>query len=274
MSMNINMIMNMNMIMNINFLKSLLFIPILGYSYFYNDIHLVTGISGAIVYITYTYFYKLSINNNFFAMLITPINYIEPLNESHKLISYLISGIHSLFISIFATLYIYQIIGSYGLMQSFFISMSYYLADFIYIIDTTPKISNHNYYILLHHIIIIYYQILLFTQNGNIFEGYLLYYLSRAFIAEYSVIPLNYSWYLLHTKQDNSIKMIVSSLLTLVLYFITRVVNFTLVLYGVWYDGIIIFSLIGLPLISLNYYWFYKLICKAQSINKKMKTCK
>ena len=147
--------------------------------------------------------------------------------------------------------------------------MSYYLADIVYIIDTSDKISTHNYYILLHHMIIIYYQIFSYIQNDSIKIYYALFYLSRSFLAEYSVLPLNYCWYLLHTKQENTDKMIKSSILTLILYFFTRVINFTLVIYGIWVDGYFIFSLVGLPLVLLNYYWFYKLICKAHSVNKK-----
>jgi len=269
------------MITNINILKSILFLPIIGL-FFYNDnenennnknnnstINYFTGSVGALLYITYTYFYKLCITNRFFSMFIAPINYIEPLSKSHKIISYTYSSIHSIFIAFFSSLYIFGIIGRYGLTQSFFISMSYYLADIVYIIDTSEKISNHNYYILLHHMIIIYYQIFSYIQNDSIKIYYGLFYLSRAFIAEYSVLPLNYCWYLLHTKQENTNKMIISSILTLILYFLTRVINLSMVVYDIWINGYFIFSLVGLPLVLLNYYWFYKLTYKAYSVNKK-----
>ena len=66
------------MITNINILKSILFLPIIGL-FFYNDndnttINYFTGSVGALLYITYTYFYKLCITNRLFPLLITPLD--------------------------------------------------------------------------------------------------------------------------------------------------------------------------------------------------------
>ena len=191
-------------------LKKILFLPIIGF-YFYNDINLITGISGAMLYILYTYVYKLSVNDRYFAMFITPVNFIESLSESHKLVSYGVSTIHALFISVNSTLYLTQIIDNYDIKQAFFISMSYYLADLYYIIDSSKKLTILDYFTICHHNIMIYFHIYVFNQTNPILEQFLLYYLNRGFIAEYSLLILNYSWYLVNTKQDNSKKMLISS---------------------------------------------------------------
>ena len=258
--------MNKNIFTSI--LKTILFLPIIGF-YFYNDINLVTGISGAFVYILYNYAYKLSVNDRYFSMFITPTNYIEPISESHKLIAYGFSTIHALFISVYATLYLTQIIDNYDIKQAFFISMSYYLADLYYIIDSTKKLTTLDYFTICHHNIMIYYHIYVFIQTDPILEDILLYYLNRGFFAEYSLLSLNYSWYLVNTKQENSKQMLISSIITLILYFITRTMNFTFLLYNILYDGLILESIVILPLMLINHYWFYKLICKARRIYNK-----
>jgi hypothetical protein len=93
--------------------------------------------------------------------------------------------------------------------------------------------------------------------------------MNRGLLAEYSVFTLNYSWYLVNTKQDNSNKMCIASILTLILYFVTRVVNFTRLIFNFWYDDLVPAIILMLPLFLVNYYWFYKLICKAHRIYKK-----
>ena len=116
-----------------------------------------------------------------------------------------------------------------------------------------------------------YYVIFIEFYNGINLENTLLYYMNRGLLAEYSVITLNYAWYLVNTKQDNSNKMLISSILTLVLYFFTRVVNFTLHIYNFWNDDLIPAIILMMPLFLVNYYWFYKLCCKAKQVYNKNK---
>ena len=52
-------------------LISLLFMPICGF-YFYNDIEWITRICAANLFLIYTYVYKLSFNDIYFAISITP----------------------------------------------------------------------------------------------------------------------------------------------------------------------------------------------------------
>lgn len=248
----------------------ILFMPICNI-YLYNDISWITRLCAANIFIIYTYIYKLSFNNSYFAMSITPSNYIDPVVGSHKLISYGFSTIHASFTAICATLYLYNIIDNYDIKQVFFISMSYYLADLFYTITSTKKLLILDYFTFCHHFVMFYYHNLVFIQNDPILENNLLFYLNRGYIAEYSLVSLNYSWYLINTKQDNGIKMMISSITTLVLYFITRILNFTVLLYKVWQDDLVLVSIVVLPLMMINYYWFYKIILKAYRINQKTK---
>lgn len=98
-------------------LNSLLFLPILG-CYFYNDISKITALVGALFYISYNYFYSLSLNNRYFIMLITPKNYSDP--DTHKLITYGFSTINASLLAICASLYLYQIIDAYAFKQVFY----------------------------------------------------------------------------------------------------------------------------------------------------------
>lgn len=231
----------------------------------YDDIHLLTGLCGIFIYFTYTYIYTISYNDENFAMSITPKNYIESERGIHKLVSYGFSTIHALFISISSTLYLLNIIDNYEIKQVFFISIAYYLADLYYVIDSTNKIKLLDYFTICHHsVMIIMYNIIFIQINNDLnLENTLLKYMNRGLLAEYSVLTLNYSWYLVNTKQDKSNNMLISSILTLILYFFTRVINFTCLIYNFLYDGLFIALAVMLPLFLINYYWFYKLMCKA-----------
>ena len=257
-------------------LKILLFIPII---WLFNEnnndydnnnnLHIFTIFSGGCVYLIYNFIYTQSVNNVLFALIITPKNYINPIVESHKLIAYGVSTIHAIFISLYATLYLFNIIDNYAIKQAFFISMSYYLGDLYYVITSTKKLTKLDYFTMCHHSIMIYYLLYIFTQTDPILENQLLYYLNRGFIAEYSVPTLNYSWYLVNTQQGNSSNMLISSILTLILYFITRIVNFTILAHKLWFDEIFLVGLVMMPLFIINYYWFYKLMSKAYRVYQK-----
>ena len=260
--------------MNTNILKLLLFIPLPSILFYYNNIiQWYIGYCGIFVYLTYTYLYKLSYNNVYFAISITPKNYIEPIRGSHKLISYGFSTIHALFISICSTLYLLNIINNIDIKQAFFISIAYYFADLYYVIDSTNKLKLLDYFTICHHnvMIIMYYTIFIQINNDIQLENTLLYYIDRGLFAEYSVFTLNYSWYLVNTKQENTNKMLISSVLTLILYFVTRVLNFTRLIFNFWYDDLIVTIILMMPLFLVNYYWFYKLCCKAKQVYNKNK---
>ena len=137
-------------------LKILLFAQLIAfYVCNHTNIHWITCIISYSNYILYTYLYYLSFNNIYFAEAITPINYIEPIHGSHKLVSYGFSTLHALFISVCATLYLLNIIDNYDIKQAYFISISYYSADIYYVIDSVKKLTKNDYFTLCHHIVMI-----------------------------------------------------------------------------------------------------------------------
>jgi len=251
----------------------LLCVNFIGFYVCNNNIYWITCIISSGNYLIYTYLYYLAFNNTYFAMAITLKNYSEDLHSSHKLVSYGFSTLHAIFISVCATLYLLDIIDNYYIKQAFFISISYYLADIYYVSDTVKKLKKLEYFTICHHtlMILMCYVLIIEIHNDMNIENTLLYYFNRGLLAEYSVIPLNYSWYLVNTKQDGTTKMFISSILTLVLYFITRIVNFTLVIYNLWNYNLLLAVILFLPLFLINYYWFYKLMCKAVRIYNKTK---
>ena len=253
--------------------KLLLFVNFIGFYVCNNNIDWITCIISSGIYLIYTYLYYLSLNNIYFTTLITPKNYSDPLHSSHKLISYGFSTLHAIFISFSATLYLLNIIDNYDIKQAYFISISYFLADIYYVSDSVTKLKKLEYFTICHHIVMIlmYYILIIEIHNDINLENTLLYYFNRGILAEYSVIPLNYSWYLVNTKQDASNNMFISSLLTLVLYFFTRIINFTLLMYNLWNYNLLHAVVLFLPLFLINYYWFYKLMCKALRIYNKTK---
>jgi len=249
----------------------LLCVNFIGFYVCNNNIHWITCIISSGNYLIYTYLYYLAFNNTYFAMAITLKNYSEDLHSSHKLVSYGFSTLHAIFISVCATLYLLDIIDNYYIKQAFFISISYYLADIYYVSDSVKKLNKLEYFTICHHIVMILmcYVLIIEIHNDMNLENTLIYYFNRGLLAEYSVIPLNYSWYLVNTKQDGSSNMFISSILTLVLYFITRIVNFTLIIYNLWNYNLLLAVTLFLPLFLINYYWFYKLMCKAVRIYNK-----
>jgi len=253
-------------------LKILLFVNLFGF-YFcnYDNIHWITCIVSSGNYLIYTYLYYLAFNNTYFAMAITPKKYSKDLHSSHKLVAYGFSTLHAIFISFSATLYLLDIIDNYDIKQAFFISISYYLADIYYVSNSVKKLKKLEYFTICHHtlMILMCYVLIIEIHNDINLENTLIYYFNRGLLAEYSVIPLNYTWYLVNTKQDGTTKMFISSILTLVLYFITRIVNFTLIIYNLWNYNLLLAVTLFLPLFLINYYWFYKLMCKAVRIYNK-----
>lgn len=249
----------------------LLCVNFIGFYVCNNNIHWITCIISSGNYLIYTYLYYLAFNNTYCAMAITLKNYSEDLHSSHKLVSYGFSTLHAIFISVCATLYLFNIIDNYDIKQAFFISISYYLADIYYVSDSVKKLNKLEYFTICHHIVMILmcYVLIIEIHNDMNLENTLIYYFNRGLLAEYSVIPLNYTWYLVNTKQDGTTKMFISSILTLVLYFITRIVNFTLIIYNLWNYNLLLAVTLFLPLFLINYYWFYKLMCKAVRIYNK-----
>jgi hypothetical protein len=230
-----------------------------------------------ITYAVYTCLYLLAIYSKTFQKFTCPDNYIKGINLTHEIVSYGFSTLHAIVISIGATLYLTRWINFAILEIIFEFSIGYFCADVIYIIrllilndilvDNYSTQSILQYCaIILHHLLVIYYEeyYILYPIIPNELQETARIYLCYALLAEYAIVPLNYSWYLINTKQDKSTKFLITGCITVIVYFFSRVVNFTVIYYNLLCDGLISYSFICLPLVIMNYYWFYKLIKKAR----------
>ena len=142
--------------------------------------------------------------------------------------------------------------------------MGYFIADIYYLLDKSiihDMNINNIVIMILHHCVTISCLNIIFVIDNNLVV-LARYILSRFCLAEIAIIPLNYSWYLINTKQIKTIKFKIISIITLISYLIFRIINFTTLFYELFILEHYKYMLLGSPLILFNYYWFYKLIKK------------
>ena len=248
------------------------------------------GIYGLLSFNTYMFLFYQSRNNNAFQKVICSKNYVKGIEKCYELVAYSMSAVNAVIISVFSSIYLLSYYASsstvglqyglqYGLEIVYKFSMGYYVADIMYLLSVAysdknkgriAMISMQDAFFILHHAIVIYYQA--FTiDDRNELASTARYYFSYCFLSEYAVLPLNYGWYLINTNQTKNKKFIITGIITIIVYFLSRIVNFTMILYFLWLDGLLSYGLIAIPLIFLNYYWFYKLLVKSIFLPKLTK---
>lgn len=252
------------------------------------------GIYCDISYFGYLCSFLLVKYNTQIQYYICPQKYTKGHAYADELIAYGLSAIHAGIVSIGSLLYInniYTFMGENILEAVYKFSIGYFMADIIYIVSTlenkntskdksnnntenkpedtymaiTKKnIKNNlqNILLLIHHIAVIYYE-LFALDTTNPLHMIARYYFSRAMLAELAVIPLNYGWYLINTKQNNSFKFKITGLFTIGTYFFSRIVNLTNIYYSLYNEGYASYIIYCFPLLIMNYYWFGKLVMKA-----------
>lgn len=234
----------------------------------------------------YLLVFFLSKYNYTFQKWICPTNYIKGYTNIHEgatpltlkpirayeLVSYGISTIHASIVSIGVIVYLSykqtNIILADAILDIVIkISLGYFSADIIYVLSTIQKKTYiQNLLIIIHHLLMIYYEQFALNINNPLYSP-ARYYLSRAMCAELAIIPLNYGWYLINTRQTHTQKFLITGIITIGTYFVSRICNITLIYWDLLHDGYIKYSILGLPLVIMNFYWFNKLITKA--ITKK-----
>jgi len=201
---------------------------------------------------------------SWFVYRLMPRNYSKGVEKMHLLVSYANSTIHASILSVIVILYLMEIVGHIWLENAFRFSIGYLVADIIYLLDDTINYDMSIVTIimmLLHHFLTINYENIIFIIDDNLVE-LARYVLARSMLSEIAVIPLNYAWYLINTKQINGLKFKIISSITVITYFLSRVVNFTELFYELYMQELYFYLCIGIPIGILNYYWFYKLIMK------------
>jgi hypothetical protein len=225
-----------------------------------------------ITFIIYTIAYTSVIYNQNIAKMITPKSFKKSVMYSHELVAYFVSSIHSGFMAISG---LFNLIDKNIVSDSFFesvfySSMGYYLSDLLYLIITNTDIG-YTIPFIIHHLTCIVMEIYTLILPIGIYKNIIRYYGTRFCLAEFSVIPLNYIWYLKNTDSNykTNIKYKTAFEAVFRLFFVCRIINLTHLIYEICisdyrYD---VMNIAGLSLTLLNYIWFYKIY----KINKTIK---
>ena len=167
--------------------------------------------------------------------------------------------LHNVMLLVFAAHYYYT--GSVGLWNIMrILSMGYLIADSIYFYII--KRIRHSNIFLFHHIIFILGWIVGYDLSPEITSMFY-----RVLLAETSSVTLNLR-NLAKIYQYPKLDLIFS-VLTFKLFFIFRVLNFTLLFPRLYFQQEYLFLSILIPLTLLQYYWFILMIDKVRSFLKK-----
>lgn len=229
-----------------------------GYSYL--------GIYGSLSFWMYLISYNaMKIRTpQWFVGRLVPNGFYKGVDKMHLLVSYMNSTVHAIVLGGVVSLYLLDVCSYVWLENSFRFSVGYFIADIIYLFD--ENISHDMDIIslmmmLLHHMVTVNCENIIFVIDDNLLV-LARYILARFCLAELAVIPLNYSWYLINTKQTQTVKFKIVSGITFIAYLLSRVINFTLLFYELFILEHYKYMFIASPIVILNYYWFYKLILK------------
>jgi hypothetical protein len=182
--------------------------------------------------------------------------------SSVHLLTYGMSTIHSIIISISCILYFVKILNIPQMFNVYYFSIAYFTGDlailFLNMIFTN-QILKEDLIFIIHHFITSILELYVITSKNNIND--LVYYLNMALIAEFPVIFLNIIWFMknnvINYYQKPFFKICFVSLW--VNYLIFRFINLNYLSYTAFQNNMIIEFLIGFPILIMNNYWFYKL---------------
>jgi hypothetical protein len=135
------------------------------------------------------------------------------------------------------------------------------------VFDIFRALKKKEYDYIVHHSLIIISNIPFILEQYNFIVLPFFYrqFISLNYLSEISTIFLNICWLLLKNNKKNTFLFKSNAILTLICFFIFRILNFTYILANL-YNYNCLFTL-QLVLTSLNYHWFYKLVKKYFEIN-------
>ena len=233
-------------------------------------------IAGLITFILYTSIYLTSIYCSHITKMITPINYKKSVNHGHELVTYFISTIHALFTGIFGLYYCinYSYDNAILLDIVFSVSIGYYASDIIYLFITCNNDYKNIISFLVHHLMSIsclLYQLSITNENYKTSSAYIG---ARLYLAEFSVIPLNYIWYLKNTDDNYKINIRYVTAFEAIfrLFFVFRIINYSELIIRLFDEEyIFIYNPLKIAVIILtilNYVWFYKIYQIKKAVKK------
>ncbi len=212
---------------------------------------------------TYSTFNWLAFKSIFFSKIITPTNFKGGYEKSHEIVSYSMSTIHSIVSGTINLLNLLGMIDSQTVYTSYYFSFGYFFGDILYLfmISKTKKDLIDQSTFLIHHIVVIIGQLIELSYNEDIVR----YYTGRMYLAELSVIPMNFAWIIKNTdveyKKNYYYRTAFEAFFRT--YTVFRVLNYGQLMYSwVSIDFQYFFGGIILTCLSLlNFVWFYK-ICQ------------
>ncbi len=171
--------------------------------------------------------------------------------SAHQIAGYLCSTIHATFITIASSLYLGGKISIHHWKKSLICTKGYLIAEFIIFVLYGDDVE---YLMYLHHFL--FFFLVVFYENSA--PGYL----AQGVLAEVTATPLNLIMYLkaIEYPQDSMVFLGLATIL-LVLFLLFRIVNFTHIAYKIFTIYPLYYFLFFLPILLMNYYWFY-LLCQ------------
>ena len=173
-------------------------------------------------------------------------------------ITYLYSTIHAILSFSSSLGYLLGYVSYEIWYKTIMFTMAYSIYDFG-MVWKNKKYFKRYYEILIHHSIM---------GIGCYYSVYNKYIMAMGLLSESSTIFFNICWFLIHIDLKNSILFKISSLTTVICYFIFRIVNFSYITWFVLkYHSDLYIACYGMPLLLfLNFKWFYLLISKYLNI--------
>jgi hypothetical protein len=163
----------------------------------------------------------------------------------------IVGSIHALIITYYTCIYLTNNIGYREWTMCLPISSAYGLFD-ISVLTVNYKYFKKGYRaICVHHLILIFGPLSITPDYGVI--------CSRHYLFEITVPILDISWYLYRTKQTSLVYK-VTSVLTIILFLIFRIMNGAYLVYELGTAHQYIMLVCALTFLSLNIYWFKCLV--------------
>jgi hypothetical protein len=194
---------------------------------------------------------------------ISMMSYIEPCIQANDIlskqkISYLSSTAHAIMVSLMSSL---VVLGDRVPHSLYFYSIGYYIADIwylVYINVCQKKSIFTDSPLIIHHLVMLLYEGYAIIYDSDDYQAF--YFMNRVLLAEIAVVPLNALWYYRTIDKDNKHGLLISGMSLLITYFLSRVVNLSILFVEVYYSPIRYIGICGFPVLVFNYMWFYKIV--------------
>ena len=138
------------------------------------------------------------------------------------------------------------------------ITISHAINDAVYLI------KNRDYTLLIHHSLMIIGILQSYNTNYSKYNTIV----ALTLLSEISTIFLNNCWILLKNNNTNTIHFTFNTYMTLICFFIFRIINISILFIIIALDQQLWYCLMVGTLNYFNYTWFYKLLQKKKELTK------